>query len=170
MSGDETPYEINPGLVKQKAKELYLLYYWTAKQLSEHLGIPEGSVRTWIDKPTEGKLSWRQERDVFEQSTFKAMKERASDEMSKSLSRAMSILNRSLTEADLEGMRLKSPRDYKEMVNVVQTLKNLVNVEEGKPTSIKAHAALTQEDVRELVKELQDLDPFMDYDPSGSIN
>ena len=164
-----TPYQINPGLTRRRAKELYILYYWTKEQLLE-LGMPERTLNQWLYEPTEGQLSWKAERDIFEATTFERMKERSSDEMSKGLARCMSILNRSLTEADLDGMKLKSPREYKDMVGVVKELKNLINVEEGKPTSITQNLSLTQAEVRDLVGELQDLDPLIDYDQSGKIN
>lgn len=168
-AAEETPWKINPELTRRRAKELYLLYYWTKDQLLD-LGIPENLLESWLYRPSAEGLSWKQERDVFEQSMLSRMKERAGDEMGKALSRAMAIMNRSLTEADLDGLRLSSPREYKDMMGVIKDLKNLVNLEEGKPTSIKKNVSLTQKDALKLVQELQDLDPFIDYDPKGTVN
>lgn len=166
---DETPWQINPGLTRRRAKELYMIYYWSKDQLLD-LGIPESLLNSWLYNPSAEGLSWKQERDMFEGSILARMKERAGDEMSKALSRSMAILNRSLTEADLDGMKLKSPREYKDMMGVIKDLKNLVNLEEGKPTSIKKNVSLTQKEALELVQQLQDLDPLINYDPTGEVN
>lgn len=169
-STTEAPYKINPGLVRARAKELFILYYWSKEDLHTHLGIPLEDLTRWISQPTANQFCWQQERDIFESSIFQKMKERCSDEMSKGMARAMSILNRSLSEADMESMKLNSPREYRDMVAVIKELKNLINLEEGKPTSIVKNLNLTQTQVKEILTELQELDPFMDYDQSGGIN
>lgn len=167
---DIPPFQINPELTRRRAKELYMLYFWTKDQLVEHLGIPPETLEVWLYRATENQLSWSQERDVFETTAFQKMKDRASDELGKALARSMNIMNRSLTEADLDGMKLKSPREYRDMMGVIKELKSLVNLEEGKPTSISKNINLTQKEVKALVTELQELDPFIDWDPSGTIN
>jgi uncharacterized protein YjcR len=167
---DMTPYQINPGLTRRRAKELYMFSYYKKDDLVQLLGIPPQTLEVWLYRATEGQLSWSQERDLFEQTVFSRMKDKAAEDMSKSQARIMNILQRSLTEDDLDGVRLKSAREYRDMMAVIKDMQHFRNIEEGKPTTIKAHVNLTQAEARELIAELQDLDPLFDYDGSRKIN
>lgn len=107
---------------------------------------------------------------MFEASVMRGVKEKCGEEMEKAFGRAMSVINRSLAEMDAAGASYASPRDLKDMVTVLQSLKNLVNVEQGKPTDIKETVIRSQKDVQDLLTELQELDPLFDYSPKDVIN
>lgn len=170
LSPEMSPYEINAFFTKNKAKELYIVYFWEIRDLHDHLGIPESTLYTWINKSDEGELSWAQERRIFEASVMRGVKEKCGEEIGKAFSRAMSVMNRSLAEMNAAGMTYASPRDLRDMVTVLQSLKNLVNVEQGKPTDIKETVIRSQKDVQVLLAELQELDPLLDYSPKDVIN
>lgn len=168
--GEQTPYEINPGVTRRRAKELYLCYGYTKQMLLEDLGIPETTLDHWLYNPTDNNLSWKQEKDLFEQTVLQRMKDRTADELTDIAARGFGILKRSLVAMDLEGKVFDSPRQIKEFTDAVSKVKNLLQLEEGKPTSITASTELTQKEIGELVGELEDLDPFVDYSSKGRIN
>lgn len=159
----DTPYSVNPELTKHKAKELYLLHRWTITDLLE-LGIPKATLETWVYQPTHESLSWKQERDIFDESVLARMKDKAADAMTETFSRGMNILSRSYLNADMENLRLTKPREFKDMIDALTKLKNLINLEEGKPNEIKQYLGLNQSQVDELVKRLDKMDPFINYE------
>lgn len=165
----QTPYEINPGLTKQKAWELYMIYRWEKRELLE-LGIPENTLDTWLYQPTREGPCWKQERDIFDRSVKQKMKESAADAMGEIFAEGMDWIACDLKEARRSGRRLEKPREFKELIDSLAKLKNLINLEEGKPNTISQHVITTQEEAQELYNKLQKLDPFLQADSKGSVN
>lgn len=167
--GERSPWQINPGVTRRRAKELYLIYGWDKQRLLT-LGMPEPTLNHWLYNPTDNHLSWKQEKDILDESILSKMKEGLSEEASKLGSKLLSILQRTVSEWDLSGEALKNPKAFKDVVDALSKIHQLRQLEDGKPTSIKASTELTQKEIGELVGELQQLDPFIDYDPSGGVN
>lgn len=163
-----SPYEINPTLTKWKAKELYMCAGWEKDQLLE-LGIPEGTLNAWLYTETEDTLPWKIERDNHRKGILYALKEEKAETLKSTLSHAVSMVRRSLAKADMEGKDL-SPREMKDVMGVIKDINNMIQLEEGKPTSIKAEFEYNEKNVRKLLEDLDKLDPLMDYDAKNKIN
>ena len=105
-----SPWEINPDLTRLKARELYVCYRWSKQRISESLGVPDSTLQYWIYKPTEGRLSWHQERELAEDSIMDAVKQNIKGELVKIAAHSMSILRRSIAEKDFELAKYDNPR------------------------------------------------------------
>ena len=130
-----TPWEINQGLVKAKAKELFMVHRWSPKQLLE-LGIPRDTLNTWLYRPTENSFSWQQERDIFDASVMERMKSAAAECLQENFSRTMSVLAKSLLEFETSGTLLKTPKQFKDMISVAKEFRELLSTEKAETEDI----------------------------------
>ena len=81
--------------------------------------MPEASLRGWLYKPTAEAMSWKQERDVMDSHMDAALAKGLFKNMSQIVQRMVNVALRSVSEADIEGLRLTKPREFKEWVDAL---------------------------------------------------
>ena len=165
----ETPWEINPEMCKQRCYQAYMLHYADKAELLE-MGIPEATVNGWLYQPTsDGRPGWHLQRELFYKQEMQAFMKGRSQELKKTGARILNIANRTLLELDDSGETV-SVAQLEKLFNSFGKVMHWVQIEDGKPTSISKSFDYSQDSIRELISELQELDPLIDYDPKGKHN
>jgi hypothetical protein len=165
---EDNPWSINPSLVRRKAYEAYMIHFASKDELLK-LGMPEATLDTWLYQPTEGKMSWKMQRDHYYEVELRSFMEAKSEQLKKTAARILNIANRSLEQIDESGEPL-SVAQVEKLFNSFGKVQHWLQIEDGKPTHITESFDYSQKGLRQLMKELQELDPLIDYDSKGKIN
>ena len=164
----ESAWEINPGLVKRKAYEAYMIHFASKAEILK-LGMPEDTLDTWLYSPTSNQMSWKMQRDHYYDVEMRAFMEGKAEVLKKTAARMLNIANRSLQELDESGDTVNIPQ-LEKLMNSFGKIQHWIQIEDGKPTNITESYTMTQKGLQGLMEELQELDPLLDYDQSGKVN
>jgi hypothetical protein len=162
-----TPYQINPNFTRKKCYELYILYSWEKKDLLR-FGVPDKTLDKWLYEPTERGNSWKQQRELFEAKVNRAKEDKAIDEIVDIQCLSYELQKRALLERREDPTPI-SMVELDKLRKVGETAHSAKRLEEGKPTTIQHNLNLNKEQIKELVRDLDELDPFINYD-SNKIN
>lgn len=157
----ETPYQINPIMAKNKAKELYIIHNYSQDRISSVLGIPTSTLDSWIFDGVSGHIAWKEERDIYLEKVQSKLKEDKAEVLTEIMGLGVEILKKGL-------MRIAEKDDFsmaelRKVSDIVYETNKHLNLEQGKPTNISATFEGTQDELTKLLKELSDIDPFLDY-------
>lgn len=164
---DVTAYQTSPFFTRKKCYELYVLYGWEKKDLLR-FGMPESTLDTWLYQPTERGPSWKQDRELFEAKVNRAKEEKAIDEIVDIQVLSYELQKRALIERK-ENPEPLTMTELDKIRKVGETAHTIKRLEEGKPTTIKQNFNLNKKEIAGIIEELDELDPFIDYD-SKRIN
>lgn len=156
---DMTPYELNKPLAKIEAKKLYIIHGWNIERIQRVLDIPLATLQNWINSGDELHISWKQEREIFLNTVTERVKNEKANILSDILGVGADILLTGLMHIKntQKALTVRELRQINDVVN--DTYKNL-NLEQGKPTEIKANFKGTEEELKNLLVELNEVSNF----------
>lgn len=153
-------YEYKPDLAFAKAYQDYMNYH-SPREICARYGIPYSAFSVRAHGRTN-KLSWKRERDLLEDKALgELMKEKRQD-LSKIFGLTSKLILRSLARFD----HGEAPATVEEASKLSQILVNCDKVwrlQQELPTDIISTKELTVDEMKDIVREINELDPFMDY-------
>lgn len=158
---DLTPYELDENLARIKAKELYIIGNYKSKDISEILGIPEGTLSHWINVSCNGGIGWKQEREAFYGKTIENLKKNKGEILENVLGLSLDIIHRGLL--NLSQRSEFSLAELRKVSDIIDSTNKGLLLEQGKPTEITASFKGTQEELDKLLNELSEVDEFQNY-------
>lgn len=158
---ESTPFELNPSLARVKAKELYILGNYKAKEISDILGIPESTVSHWIHNSCNGGVGWKREKEAFYGKTIEKVKTEKGEILEEVLGLSIDIIHRGLL--NLSSRSEFSLAELRKVSDIIEATNKGLLLEQGKPTEITASFKGTQEELDKLLNELSEVDEFQVY-------
>lgn len=158
-------YRYKPELAIAKAYQDYMNYDSIAV-ISKRYGIPPHTLSYKSFQKYKG-LSWKQERDRMEDKVLAEMVKEKREDLAKIFGLTSKLILRVLARFEHRDV----PRTVEEATKLSQILMNCDKVwrlQRELPTDIVGTKELTVTELKDVIKEINELDPFMDYKVDGN--
>lgn len=130
--------------------------------ISKLWGVPLSVLHACTKGDKRGETGWEYQRMALEGNFLEALTKKKSDDVDKIVGLTLHILKEQLMRIHQRGIEL-SVDQIERLGGLGLNTQKLWNLKELKPTEIHAHMEFSREQVSNLIKELQEEDPYVDY-------
>lgn len=125
-------------------------------------------IKDWVygmydpTKKTTISLGWKTERDQMYREAFKIIKDKKREDLISVVGHSINIIRKNLAFIDVNDVELEL-KEVKQVSDIATGADKLVKLEDGDPTEIKKNIQYTENELRQTLEELAEIDKFGSY-------
>lgn len=151
-------YEVKPDLAKTKAEFDYFLYH-SVNSIAHRYGIPISTLRYWCYIQED---CWKDIRQNIEDAEFERILKSKREDLKNIMTASAKVILRVLNRIEKNEDNC-SIDDAQKVSGILGNIHRVYRLEQDLPTDIVGEA-LAQKDIREVIRELNEMDEFVDYE------